>query len=387
VIFTVATLALLPSARVAVSSVFFLHGLAGGMWIARIPAVQENLALSVGALGLALLGGGLGSLLALLPAGALVARFGSRQVALWVTVPACAAVALLGLAADGMTLFGALVLWGASAGVLDMAMNAQGSALEQQRARPIMSSLHGLWSLGNLAGAAVAALVAGLGIPVRAHLVVAAPLLLVAMLVAAWPFARGDGGQSAHTAFAWPRGSLLALAVVAFCAVGTEGAMYDWAGVYLHRVLDAPEVTAAAAPTFFSAAMTIGRLGGDRVTERVPAAVLARLCAALSAVGVSAIILASTPPVVFGGLIAVGLGLSVLVPVVFSAAGRTTSMPPGTAIAAVATMAYSAFLIGPPTIGLAAEQVTLRGAFVILLVLLAVIAVLASSIGRDAAST
>jgi predicted MFS family arabinose efflux permease len=154
----------LTSPRVAVSTVFFLHGAAGGMWIARIPAVQETLGLSIGELGLALLGGGLGSLLALLPGGALVARFGSRQVALWMSVAACAALALLALAANGVTLFAALVLWGASAGVLDVAMNAQGSGIEQQRARPIMSSLHGLWSVGTMSGAALAAVVAGLGI-------------------------------------------------------------------------------------------------------------------------------------------------------------------------------------------------------------------------------
>src|SRR5579859_4671387 len=280
VIFTVATLALLTSARMSVSTVFFLHGAAGGMWIARIPAVQETLVLSVGELGLALLGGGLGSLLALLPGGALVARYGSRQVALWAPLPACAALALLALATNGSILFAALVLWGASAGVLDVAMNAQGSAIEQRRARPIMSSLHGLWSLGTMSGAAVAALVAGLGISVRAHLLVAAPILLGAMLVAARPFVSGDGGQSVRTALSWPRGQLLTLAVVAFCAVGTEGAMYDWSGVYLRRVLDAPQVTAASAATFLSAAMATGRLVGDHLTVRLQAPVLARVCAA-----------------------------------------------------------------------------------------------------------
>src|SRR5579859_6931608 len=103
----------MTSPRVAVSTVFFLHGLAGGMWIARIPAVQDKLGLSVGALGLALLGGGLGSLLALLPAGALVARYGSRQLALGIPVPVCLAMALLGVAPNGPILFVALVLWGA----------------------------------------------------------------------------------------------------------------------------------------------------------------------------------------------------------------------------------------------------------------------------------
>jgi fucose permease len=375
----------LSSPRVAVSAVFFLHGVAGGMWIARIPAVQEILNLTVGALGLALLGGGLGSLLALLPAGAFVSRYGSRLVALWAAVPTCLALALLALAPNGLTLFGALVLWGASASVLDVAMNAQGSVIEQRRERPIMSSLHGLWSVGSMVGAAVAALVAGLGISVRVHLLVAAPLLLIAMLATGRLFTTGDGGQPVRTALAWPRGALLTLAVLAFCAVGIEGGMYDWCGVYLRRMLDAPEVTAASAPTFFSAAMAIGRLAGDHLTMRFPAPNLARACAVLAALGVGAIILASNAVVVFGGLIAVGLGLSILVPLVFSAAGRSSSMPAGTAIAAVAAVGYGAFLIGPPTIGLAAELVTLRGAFTILLVLAALIFLLAPAIAARSA--
>jgi hypothetical protein len=140
-------------------------------------------------------------------------------------------------------------------------------------------------------------------------------------------------------------------------------------------------VTAASAPTFFSAAMAIGRLGGDYLTLRVPAPVLARSCAVLAALGISAIILAPGAGIVFGGLVAVGLGLSILVPLVFSAAGRTTTMPSATAIAAVAGLGYGAFLIGPPTIGLAAELVTLRGALTILLGLAALIFILAPAIG------
>ncbi|MCA1645758.1 MAG: MFS transporter [Chloroflexi bacterium] len=223
----------MKSPRAAVSTVFFLHGLAGGMWIARIPAVQENLGLSMGALGLALLGGGLGSLLALLGGGGLVARYGSRQIALWVPLPACTALALLALASNWLTLFVALVLWGATASVLDVAMNTQGSAIEQRRARPIMSSLHGLWSIGSMSGAALATLVSGLGLSVRAHLLVAAPLLLLALALAARPFETGDNGHQTQPVFAWPRGDLLALAVLVFCAVGIEGAMYDWGGVFL----------------------------------------------------------------------------------------------------------------------------------------------------------
>jgi MFS family permease len=369
------------SARLAASVVFFVHGIAGGMWAARIPAIQANLALGVGTLGLALLGGGLGTLLVMLPTGALIARRGSRRVTRWCAVPVSIAFACLALAPDAATLFGAMILWGASAAALDVAMNAQGATLEQRHGRPILSSLHGLWSVGNMSGAAIGALVAGLGISVRVHFLVAAPLVGVALLLAPQRFTSGDARPDAAVRFAWPRGALLALAAVAFCAVGTEGAMFDWAAVYLRRELSASEATAALAPSFFSAAMAAGRLGGDQLTARVRAPVIARLCAVVAAVGIGAIIVAPNPALVFGGLVGVGLGLSVLVPLAFSAAGRSTQMPPGTAIAAVATVGYFAFLVGPPTLGLVAEQVTLRGSFVLLLVLLGLIAVLAPAIG------
>jgi MFS family permease len=371
-------------ARLANLLVFFLHGLGTGMWVARIPAVQEKLGLGVGALGLALLGAGLGTLLAMIPVGALVARHGSRALVVWTALPAAGTLALLGLAVDGPTLFLALVLWGASNSALDVAMNAQGSTLEQRLGRPIMSSLHGLWSLGNMTGAAVGALLAGLAVSVQSHFLAATPLLLVALLLAARPLVAGDEG-GAGAAFAWPRGALLALAVVAFCAVTVEGAMFDWGGVYLRRVLDAPEATAASAASFFSAAMAAGRLSGDLLTARLSAPLLARVCALLAALGVVAIVVAPAAPIVFGGLVAVGLGLSVLVPLAFGAAGRSADMPTGAAIAAVATMSYLGFLLGPPTIGLVAEQVTLRGAFVLLLALLAVVALLAPAIGDQRA--
>jgi MFS family permease len=322
----------------------------------------------------------------MLPTGALIARRGSRLVTRWAALPMSLALAFLALATDAVTLFAAMVLWGATSAALDVAMNAQGSTLEQRNGRPILSSLHGLWSAGNMSGAVVGAFVAGLGISVQAHFLVAAPVLFVAILLGAHRFTSDDGRQDAVVKFAWPRGVLLALAAVAFCAVATEGAMLDWAAVFLRRELGTPEATAALAPSFFSAAMAAGRLGGDQLTARVRAPSVARLCAFVAALGIGAIIVAPVPTVVFGGLVCVGLGLSVLVPLAFGAAGRSTGMPTGTAIAAVATVGYFAFLVGPPTIGLVAEQVTLRGAFVLLLMLLGLIAVLAPATGEQTPS-
>ena len=370
----------MTSARVGVLGVFFLHGTGAGMWVARIPAVQERLGLGAWALVLALFGVGFGMLLAMVPTGTRIAHRGSRSVVLWMAWPAALTLALPAIAPNGPALFAALVAWGASTSALDVAMNAQGSTIEQRRGRPLMSSLHGFWSMGNMSGAAVGALLAGAGVAVQVHLVAAAPILLVALVAAGRLLVPGDAGHEGAV-FVRPRGALLALAAVAFCAVTVEGAMFDWGAVYLRRVFAAPEATAASAAGCFSAAMATGRLFGDQLTARVRATHLARACALLAALGVGALIAAPSATLVLGGLVAVGIGLSILVPLAFGAAGRSTEMAAGTAFAAVATMGYLGFLVGPPTLGLTAEQVGLRGAFALLLGLLALIAVLANAIG------
>jgi fucose permease len=315
--------------------------------------------------------------------GALIGRVGSRRVTLGAGLGASVSLALLGLAGDGLTLFGALVVWGGTLGALDVAMNAQGSAIEQRDARPIMSSLHGLWSFGNMGGAALGVLLAGLSIPPRTHFLVAAPVVALVVVLGARRFVR-DRDHMPKSAFVWPRGALLLLAAIVFCAVAVEGAMFDWSGVFLRSVLDASEASAAAAPTFFSAAMAAGRLAGDQINARASASAVVRGSAILAALGIGAILLAPGPAVVFAALVVVGFGLAVLVPLAFSAAGRGSRTPTGAAIATVATVGYTALLIAPPAIGLIAEEFTLRGSFLMLLVLLMVIGLLAPSVNtRD----
>jgi fucose permease len=353
-----------------------MHGIASGTWLARIPAVQEHLALGEASLGFALLGGGLGSLVTMLPAGALIARYGSPMIVLFSAFPVALAICLIAVSANGAMLFGALVVWGASAGSLDVAMNTQGSSIEQRGAQPIMSSLHGMWSVGTMAGGGFSAFLSAIGVTVQPQFLAEAPVVL-AIIVIASRFMQPDVGRHAGPGFGWPRGPLLALAVVTFCAVTAEGSMFDWSGVYLRRMLGAPEAIAASSAAVVAGAMAAGRLGGDFFTARFGAPALARACAALAATGMLVVIAAPIPAVVFGGLIAVGFGISILVPLAFSAAGRAPGMASGAAIAAVATVGYFGFLAAPPTIGMVAERVTLRGAFLLVLGLLILIGVLA----------
>ena len=233
-----------------------------------------------------------------------------------------------------------------------------------------------------MSGAAIGAVLASAAVAPRTQFLVAAPLIVVGVVLCIRPFI-ADREQVEHRAYVWPKGALLPLAVLVFCAVAVEGAMFDWSGVFVRRNLDAPEGIAAAAPTFFAGAMAVARLVGDRVTARFTAATVGRGSAVLAFLGLSGVVLAPRPELVFIALILVGLGLAVLVPLAFSAAGRNAGMPTGTAIAAVATVGYSAYLFAPPAIGFIAEQFTLRGSFLLLLLLLAVVGVLAPAV-RDA---
>ena len=230
-----------------------------------------------------------------------------------------------------------------------------------------------------MSGAAFGALLATLGVAPRTQFLAAAPVMAIAVVVGVRSFV-SDREQTAKRAFVWPSGALLPLATMVFCAVAVEGAMFDWSGVYLRVSLDASEGTAAAAPTFFALAMAIGRLLGDQVTVRFSAPILARASAFVAIVGLIGVVGAQRAEVVFGALILVGLGLAVLVPLAFSAAGGNPSMPTGAAIAAVATVGYSAFLFAPPTIGVIAERFTLRGSFLMMLLGLVVIAALAPAV-------
>ena len=366
----------------SVSVVFLLHGLAVGTWLSRIPSVQERLGLGEAALGLALLGSGLGALVAMIPAGALIARYGSRAGVFLAAIPWSLALCLIATAGGGPSLFAALVLWGASGGSLDVAMNAQGSAIQELRSRPIMSSLHGLWSVGAMAGGGVSTLLTSLNVSVQTQLLVEAPVLLAVVVLASRAMLR-EPSRAPGPALARPQRALLALAVVTFCGVTAEGSMFDWAGVYLRRVFDAPDALAASGAAWMASSMAFGRLIGDPFTARFGAPALARGCAALAALGMLTVILAPIPVVVFAGLVALGFGLSILVPLAFGAAGRAAGMAPGAAIAAVATVGYFGFLAAPPAIGFLAEQFTLRGAFGLLLALLLLIFVLAPATGRQ----
>ncbi|HEV3378569.1 MAG TPA: MFS transporter [Thermoleophilaceae bacterium] len=355
----------LRAQRVAVAAVFFLNGAAFASWAVRLPALQERHALGEGALGLALLGAAAGLFVGLLAASALTARHGSRRVTSVAAVAYLAAVPLLALAPGRATLAAALVAVGFANGSLDLSMNAQAVVVERRYGRSIMSSFHGFFSGGGIAGAAAGGLAAAGGVALLPHLlttaVVLGAVLAAAMRALPAESAQARAREAGKPVLVLPRGPLLALGAVAFCVLMAEGAINDWSAVYLRSVLDAGPGTAALGFALFAAAMTAGRLSGDRLVTWLGPTRVVRLGGALASLGLLATVLAPGPGLALAGFGLVGLGLAAIFPVVLAAAGRTPGVRSASALAAASTAGYLGFLTGPPLIGLLAELTGLRG--------------------------
>lgn len=369
-------------ARLAVLAVFFLNGIAVASWFVRIPAIKDKLQLSEGLLGLALLGTAVGALISMPVAGAMISRFGSRQIVGATALLLSASIALPALAPDLFALVPAVMLIGAANGALDVSMNSQAVAVEEGYGRPIMSSFHAAFSFGGLAGAALGGLVAQAGVGPAPHLAAAAALCAVATLGAYRSLlpTGADAGEDGAPSFARPTTALLGLGAISFCVLLGEGAMADWSAVYLDDTLTTGAGFAAAGYAAFSLTMALGRLFGDGLTERIGPAVLVRICGALAAVGLGAALLVGDPIVALVGFACAGAGFSIVFPLALSAAGRTEGVAPGPGLAAVSTAGYTGFLVGPPAIGFAAELFGLAGALFIVVFLSAAIVFLAAAV-------
>jgi MFS family permease len=368
-------------ARVAAASFFLLNGIAIGSWVTRIPDVQRRLALSEGSLGLALLGAALGALVAMPVSGWLVGRFGSDRMMFASGAGICLVLPLLPLAPSLPVLFLTLFLFGIVFGALEVPANAQAVLVETAWGAPLMSSFHAMFSVGGLAGAATAGIIAGRGVPPEVHLLAVALVLFAVVLFARprllpdAPAAREHGPR-----FAIPRGPLLGLGVIGFCVLLGEGAIADWSAVYLSDGLAASATVAAWGYAAFSLTMAAGRLAGDWLTARFGPVAVVRAGGALAAAGLGAGLLLGTIPAAIFGFACVGAGLATIFPITMSATGRVPGIAPSAALTAVATAGYTGFLAGPPVIGFASEALGLRAGLGVVALLSAAVIVLAGKV-------
>ncbi len=328
-----------------------------GTWIAHIPWLQDHLGISKATLGVCLLCMAAGALVSMPLTGHILDRRSSASVTRAATLAFCLMLPLPLLATSPYMLGAILFVFGASNGAMDVSMNAHGVAVERQLPKPIMSSLHGGWSLGGFASAGVAAAAAAAGVDPRVEsLLVGVALWLAAVWIGPQvgkrirtlrtrrrfrtPFARGAADRR-----------------TCFLAMMTEGGIADWSGIYLRHDAGASAAAAATAFTGFSFGMAVARLGGDALNERLGAGRLVRGGMTLVALALGGVLLVgeSVPAVIGFGLC--GLGIANAVPLLFSAAGRLE--PPNPSLAAAFTLGYTGFIVGPPVIGVLADHIGL----------------------------
>jgi MFS family permease len=366
---------MLSSPRVAVSAAFLIHSTVSGTWAPRLPAIKESLELSDGELGTALVGLAIGLLVGTRLAGAPVDRFGSRPVML-VGFPLLAATLVLpGLADSLVALLLSLFVLGLASGALDVAMNAQGIEVERHLGRPILSGLHGLWSIGLGIGAGLAAAAAAIAADPLEHFAVVAAMLAVASrvfmrgLLAAHDPAPGEPANERVTV-RWTV-ALVLLGVIAFCSFVGEGAASDWSAVYMTQELGASEALGAVAFAAFAVTMAISRFAADPLRGRLGNVALVRGGSLIAAAGLGLGLLVHEPAAAIAGFALLGLGMAPVVPIAFSAAGDLDPRATGRLVGRVATLGYVGSVAGPIMIGWLAEATSLRASLG-LVVLLAV---------------
>jgi predicted MFS family arabinose efflux permease len=371
-------------ARRGVTLVFLVYGGVLATWVSRIPLIKQNLGLDTAQLSLALLGSPLGLIVATQLVSALVGRFTSAAVTRWGVLAASAAMVLPSLAWSLGSLAGALFLLGMSLGSLDIAMNTQGVAIERGYARPIMSGIHGMYSVGVLAGALVGALAAHGGVDPRIHFSVAA-VALAALGVAG---SRSLLGAEADTAAELddvgagarvpPRlahhRALIALGVIAFCCLFAEGAVDDWSGVYLHEDQGASLGLAPLGAAACGIGMAVGRFGGDAVIAHYGRPATLWRAALIAGAGMTLAVVAPAPGVAIAGYGILGLGVATIVPIAFTLGGNAEGVPPAWGISRVTMLGYAGLFSSPPAIGLVAQATGLAAALAIPAVLLLLVA-------------
>ncbi|WP_428644289.1 MFS transporter [Roseibium sp.] len=349
--------------------IFFLQPIAFGAWFPHIPGIQTSLELSNTQLAIALAGLPAGTLTTLLFAGRLITRFGARRVTLCCYPLFLAAMLLPFLAPSQAVLMAVLALVGGSMSVLELGLNVLADEYETRTRHIIMSKAHGLWSFGLLTGTLIGSAVAGLGFaPFHAGLLISVPVLLLAAYAL---FGLQDSpalktGEDERTGFRFPHPLLLAICFFTFGSTLVEGAVADWAAIFLRDTFSANPGLAGLGVSVFTLTVAVTRLLGDRLRQKFPVGRLAQGLALTGLVGLLLIWTAPVTPVALAGLSVLGIGAALAFPLGVTAASAAPGTSPASNVAVLSFIALAGFLAGPLLIGSVADHTDIRTGLMIL---------------------
>jgi MFS family permease len=357
-------------ARIATKILFFMNGICYASYATRIPDLKDFFHLNDAQLGSILLVAPIGSLVALPLAGAIIDKFGSREITTLATVIYFLTMPFIGLATNTWQLMIALFFFGFGGDLLNIAMNVQAVGVGKIYGRTIMSSFHGVFSLGFMSGFAIGGIVSSLDFSVFKHLALCGTFMLVAGICTyQFLLTKDSKPDEPQPLFALPDKSLMLLSIICLCAMLGEGAMADWSVLYFKALPSNKTTFITAASTAFSIMMVVGRFMGDWLTSKIGIKRTLLLNSVLYAFGMIIALFYPTPLTVIIGFGVTGLGLSTIVPLCYAEAGHSNTMAAGMALAAISTVGIAGFLLGPPLIGYISQATNLRIALGLLIIL------------------
>jgi len=371
--------------RTAITVFFFVSGFGYSSWASRIPSIQQQLHLNEAQLGAVLFASPIGLMLTMPITSWLLGRVNSRKIMIIGAVSFNLILSLPGFATQTWQLVAALFCFGATRNLLNLSMNAQAVAVQHQYDRSIMTTFHGVWSLAGFAGAAFGYLMVTYNVAPGYHLFVVS----IALLLLAFYFYANTVDeepikhQNKKPIFSLPDKHLMKFAIICFGCMSCENTMYDWSAIYFQKAVHVTKSGATAAFAVYIFCMTIGRFTGDKLVTRIGIKTLLRCSGWFIFSGLLIAVFFPYPVTAGAGFALVGFGVSCIVPLVFSMAGKSKTMSSGQALASISTIGYIGFLMVPPLVGFVAQAANLRWSFAIIALLGGVIILMVSTIKEE----
>ncbi len=367
--------------RWAVSLYYFSMGLCFATWASRIPDIKTYLSLSEGDLGTVLFAIPFGQLFIMPFSGSLATKYGSHKTALLGLSFYIISLTTLGLGTERWHLLLALFFFGIFSNLTNISINTQGIYTEGLFKRTIMSSFHGAWSIAGFTGALISLGMTALHFSPLLHFAIVSGALLLIVLSNYKYLVKvkiKSGEETKKKGFPKPNATLIWLGIIGFCCMLSEGIMFDWSGVYFKDVVKAPEQLVVLGYTSFMLMMAAGRFLGDRVIQKSGRKKILQMSGCLMSIGLLSAVL--FPYVITAALsfMLVGIGVSTVVPTIYSLAGRTKDIPPGIALTMISSVSFLGFMLGPPIIGYIAETWNLRVSFALVALFGFIIAIIVS---------
>lgn len=353
--------------RFITSVYFFLSGFGYSSWASRIPSVQQHLHLNEAQLGAVLFAMPIGLILTLPVTGKLLGHFESRVIMIVGAIVFDILLGLPGFVTSTLQLAIVLFFFGSARNLMNLSVNTQAVDVQALYSRSIITTMHGIWSLAGFAGAGVGYLMVLFNVSTRWHLLsVSIVLALTAIVCYPHALSKPPIPQAKKPVFSLPDKQMMKFALICFGSMACENIMYDWSGIYFLKVIHSTKAASIGAYVVYMVMMTIGRFGGDKLVASIGVKKLLQYSGWLIFSGLMITVILPYQVTAGIGFAMVGLGVSCIVPLVFSIAGKVKHVNTGQSLAAVSTIGYLGFLLVPPMVGFIAQATSLRWSFAVI---------------------